>query len=433
MKKLMVAIVLLSSTTAFGQINVTLAPGATPAAAAIVSGLQSVTTISGDTNIQVTCSSGVDCNFVAVKVDNKTIPLSVDPVTRIGSIPLQLVSSSGSALHITTGVDGKDAAGGPFQLLRAAGTATNNNSNNNSTNSGGGTTTNNAAQQRVVPVQTICDRVRFEPSYSQSGNRAHFVVTPGGSIIQQPSEPIDENDVVVVHVVSEDEDMLETVELTRVSPTRTSGDLNLLGAGTFAAQSRGNACFERQFELGDFAPGEGKIQISSVSEGKPVVSNMTFTVNRLWDGILSLGPGWSHVVDQSFGTTTNAAGQNVVIQTENGRRDVVYVAHYTQYMWGRRDVEKTYPLHQHFNPSIGFALTNFKDHAFVGVSFDWKQFVFTGGVHAAQVTRLTGGTRVGDVIAGTTVPTEKKWQTGLYLAVTVDLRAAKALTSAVSQ
>jgi hypothetical protein len=430
MKSIAVALVILCSTAASAQINVTLTAGA-PGAPAAASGVQAITTISSDTAINVTCSTGVDCNFVAVKIDTKTIPLSTGATARTGTIPFSMVSSSGSALHITSGTDGKEVSGGPFQLLRGAATANTDTDTDTTTTTGGD-------GKRVVPVQTICDRVRFEPAYSQSGNRAHIVVTVGGSIIQQPREMIDENDIVVVHVVDEDESRLRSIEVSRVSPTRTTGNLSLIGEGTtFTPQSRTtNVCYERQFELSNFAPGEGKVEIATVTNNqRTVTGTTTFTVDRLYDGILSLGPAWSHVVDESYGLAPNAAGQNVIVKTADGNSDIVYAVQYTQYMWGRRDVEKDYPLYQHFNPSIGFSMTNFKDHALAGVSFDWKQFLFTAGAHFARVTRLAEGTALGSTFTGaaTAIPTEKEWQSGLYFAVTVDVRAAKALLTAIGR
>lgn len=98
-------------------------------------------------------------------------------------------------------------------------------------------------------------------------------------------------------------------------------------------------------------------------------------------------------------------------------------------------MEKTYPLREHFNPSIGFAVSNLKENAFAGLTFDWKQFLFTGGVRAARVTRLAAGTTVGSTFTGTadTIPTEKKWQTGAFFGVTVDVRAVKALLGVIGK
>jgi hypothetical protein len=428
MKRFLQGLLLFSAVAVHADINVLLTPAASANLPPIASGLQAITSITADTGITVTCTAGVDCQFVGVKVDTRTIPLSVE-MPRKGTIPLNFVSSSGSALHII-GADGKDVAGGPFQLQRSPAPADQGTSSDQSSS-------NKAAADVVVPVQNPCDRVRFKPSYVQAANRAHFVVTTGGSIVQHPDLPIDENDVVVFHVVSADEDLLRNVEVSRVSPTRTTGDLSVIGGSVqFTKQSRSNVCFERQFELGDFAPGEAKVEIATVNNGqRTIMGTPTFTVNRLWDGILSLGPGWSRVADEAYGLAPNAAGQNVIVKTANGHNDILYLVHYTQYMWGRRDTDKQYPYHQHFNPSIGFSLSNFKEHALAGASFDWRQFVFTAGVHFAHVTRLAGDTKAGAQFSGAanTITTTKRWESGVYFAITVDARAAKVLLTSTGQ
>lgn len=435
MKRFVLLVTLFCSAAAYADINVTLtagAAGATP----VATGLTPMTTITGNTRINVTCGANVDCSFVAVKVgasgSEQSIPLSTGAATRSGTIPLAMVSSSGTPLRILAGASGDAVSAGVTQLVAAP------------ANAGGAASPTPNAQQPATPsaalvvVQTPCDRVRFNPSYSRSGNRAHMVVTTGGSILQYPGEPIDEDDVVVLHVVGTDESMLQNIEVSRVSATRTTGDLSVIGGGTTGInlQSSSNTCYERQFELSDFAPGEGKVEIATVSGAqRTVTGTVTFTVDRLWDGILSIGPAWSRVVDDSFGLAANAAGQNVIINTEAGRDDVTYIVQYTQFMWGRRDVEKTYPLREHFNPSIGFAVSNLKENAFAGLTFDWKQFLFTAGVRAAHVTRLAAGTTVGSTFTGAadTIPTEKKWQTGVFFGVTVDVRAVKALLGVVGK
>lgn len=301
MKRLTIFLSLVCSAAAYADINVALtagAAGATP----VASGLTATTTITGNTRITVTCGANVDCSFVAVKVgasgSEQSIPLSTGTSTRSGTIPLAMVSSSGTPLRIFAGVAGDAVSGGATQLVAANG------SGNMSGNADAQQAANPAATTQLVVVQTPCDRVRFNPSYSQNGNRAHFVVTTGGSILQHPDGPVDEDDFVVMHVVGTDASTLENIEVSRASATRTTGDLSVIGGGTTGInlQSSSNTCYERQFELGDFAPGEGKVEIATVSGAqRTVTGTVTFTVDRLWDGILSIGAAWSRLVDESYG------------------------------------------------------------------------------------------------------------------------------------
>jgi len=58
---------------------------------------------------------------------------------------------------------------------------------------------------------------------------AHFLITPGGSIQDRTTDPIDENDPVFIHVISSEENVLKTIEVTRTSATRTTGNISIIG------------------------------------------------------------------------------------------------------------------------------------------------------------------------------------------------------------
>src|SRR6185503_20001805 len=182
-------------------------------------------------------------------------------------------------------------------------------------------------------------------------------------------------------------------------------------------------CLHRTYELGDFAPGEAIVDISARQQAQRAsLGTLRFTVNRLWDGILSAGPVWSPLTDRAYGLAPKAGQGNVIIETQNGGDDIFYAAQYTYFIHGKRDVEKPKPrLSQCINPALGLSLNDPADHALVGVSIDAGQFVFTGGLHAANVSRLADGSgaEVGKTFTGTAaeIPVEKKWRTGVYFAI----------------
>lgn len=270
---------------------------------------------------------------------------------------------------------------------------------------------------------------------------AHFLITPGGSIQDRTTDPIDEDDPVFIHVISSEENVLKSIEVTRTSATRTTGNISIIGGNvtglTLNRQAAG-PCLHRTYELGDFAWGEAVVDISARQQAQRAsLGTLRFTVNRLWDGILSAGPVWSPLTDRAYGLAPRTGHGNVIIETQNGGDDIFYAAQYTYFIRGRRDVEKPKPpLSQRINPTLGLSLNDPADHALIGVSVDSGQFVFSAGLHAANVARLAdgAGAAVGQTFTGTAaeIPVEKKWRTGFYFAITVDARVVNTLINSIT-
>ncbi len=268
----------------------------------------------------------------------------------------------------------------------------------------------------------------------------HFLVSPGGSVQDRTTEPIDENDSVFVHVISSKEADLQHLEVTRTSATRTTGNLNILGGGIKITDlrresaERSTTCYHRTYELGDFAPGEATVDLSMRDVTKRTsIGTMKFNVNKLYDGIISFGPVWSKVSDRKYALTPQGSDQ-IIVETETGNSDILYAAMYTYFWREKRDVEKPKPdARKRINPTLGFSLNDPADHALAGVSMDFGQVVITLGLHAARVTRLAddAGVQVGGKFTGTTIPTKKKWETGVFFSATIDARAARALFDAI--
>jgi hypothetical protein len=280
-----------------------------------------------------------------------------------------------------------------------------------------------------------CVPAPLRNSYDQASNVAHFFVTPGGSILQYPDQPIDENDVVIVHVFGPD-DVVDNIEVARTSATRTTGALSVIGAGEAPDLSRFAAgelvCIERQFTLGDFTPGEATVEMYTVAGAqKTTLGSFKFNVNRLYNGILSFGPVWTgQAGDMSFKLAPSGTDK-IIVATEEKARTVIYAVNYTYYAWGKRDIEKNYPWYQHINSTLAFSIKNLSDHALAGVTYDFGQFLLTGGVHFAHVTRLSSasGLQPGSKFTGTEdeIPKAKRWEKHAFAAVSVDLRAVTAL------
>jgi|GEM_PF-3551128 len=285
-----------------------------------------------------------------------------------------------------------------------------------------------------------CTPTPLLQTYDEDGNVAHFVVTPGGSILQRPDQPIDEDDVVIVHVYG-DEPVVDNIEVARTSATRTTGTLSIAGAGEKPDLSLFDAedlvCVERQFTLGDFAPGEATVEMYTIEAGtKTTLGSFKFNVNTLYHGILSFGPVWTRQLGNETFKLAPSGTDKIIVASEEKDRNVIYTVAYTYYFLGRRDLEKSYSPLRRLNPTIAVAINDMSDHAMAGLSFDLGQIIITGGIHFAHVTRLSSASGLvpGSKFIGTDadIPTSKSWEHKLFVGVTVDLRAATALLKAVT-
>lgn len=265
-------------------------------------------------------------------------------------------------------------------------------------------------------------------AYSIGRNRAQFVVATDGFVIGRPPLPVDENDIVTVHVVG-DPDLLKTVKVERTSDIRGVGEARFLGEGVIGnirRQSAGEDCGIASAEVTDFASGEGIFTITTLQDRRPVAAPVSFRVNPLYNGAFAFGPVLSHLRDRDYGTLADST----IVETRTGSPSGKYLLSYTHFIWGPRDVEKSRFGLESFNPMIGISLNKPLESAFLGGSIDLMHgdFFIVVGAHGAEVTRLdpNAGLRVGGKLpAGfASVPTREEWEWDWYYGVTVDLRAA---------
>lgn len=418
MKKALLVIVLLCATWAAKAQTLALRVNASGTSAALVTPPPSIVVTGEALALSISCDTDATCAQVSLSIGPADDPELVQldgSNPRVGTIERDLARGP---LRISFG--NPPAQIGTVQMIAGGG------------GNGGG---NNADSQVAGQGSDLDACVGFTVTMPADDN-VHFVVTPAGSIIRQPDERVDEDDTVVFHVIGSDPDVMRSLQVARTSATRQTGSIAVIGAGArLRLQSRGSRCFERTFELGDFAPGEATVEISTVAANnqKVVLGTTRFNVNKLWHGIMSFGPVWSNVSDRAYGLTPQGTG-NVIVESEGGDGTLLYTAAYTYFVGGPRDIEKPRPKGSwRVNPTIGFALNDPADHALVGLGYDAGQFVITAGVHVARVDRLASGSglTVGGPFTGTTVPTEKQLETGAFFAITIDARAARVLLDAI--
>jgi hypothetical protein len=289
-----------------------------------------------------------------------------------------------------------------------------------------------AVERREV---ACADAAGLKGAYDRRRNRAAFVVTTDGFVIDRPSQPVDENDIVDIHVVG-NPDVLRTVKVERTSTIRGVGRVRFLGeteAGTIRRQALATDCGYASSPVTDFEPGEGVVTITSTANGQRQTGRVSLRVNPLYNGAFSFGPVLSRLEDLSYGMLPDST----ITETEVGEPHGEYLLTYTHFVWGPRDVEKSTIGLENFNPMIGISLQKPLESVFLGGAFDLLHgdLFIVAGAHGGQVTRLNPDARLaaGDKLPAryTSVPTREEWRWEWFYGVTVDLRAAVKLFGSV--
>lgn len=368
--------------------------------------------------ITITCGVGVNCAPISATFAGEALILeSPNSQMKTVTIPAASINKTIMAVVIRKGPTGADRLMG-FKLRNTSG---------DGQKVDGGRAPDPCATPGVA-------------EYDPAEDVARFVVTPGGSILHYPEGPIDENDTVEVTVWGEDT-VVDAIEVARTSPTRALA-FSAVGADVTADFSKFaggvKVCKKRVFTLGDFAPGEGVVEMYTIVSGtKTTLGVFKFKVNKLYDGILSFGPIWTPQAAETSFKLVASGSDKIILPSEEKKRNIVYAVAYTYYAWGRRDLEKTYDWQTHINPTIAFATNNMREHGLAGATIDVGQILITVGVHFAHVTQLNSASGLvpGSKFIGTDadIPTSKRWEGHPFVGVTVDLRAAAALLKALGK
>lgn len=276
--------------------------------------------------------------------------------------------------------------------------------------------------------------------YDAKGNCGAMVVSPTGRVLARAVDTFDENDELRV-IVYGDVLLLPTLKVERTSAFRDVQTLRIVGQGSTVPQQlitnqAGAVCGTLEFRLADFAPGQGKFQISSYQNDEWVaLGSGDFNVDPLYSGMFSLGGAWTDLVDPDFKLAANGSGGNVIAVGGSGKNELLYTLFYTPFVWGKRDLEKRVPWYGHINPSFGIVPQKVDENAMVGITIDLPQgLLFTFGRHYRRITVLPDSTGLtpGSPFMGTAaeIPTASKWRDDNFFAVTIDLRAAVQLFTA---
>ncbi|HLX07090.1 MAG TPA: hypothetical protein VKY89_04430 [Thermoanaerobaculia bacterium] len=312
-------------------------------------------------------------------------------------------------------------------------------------------------------LQNPCSGATAPMAQVLAGDGANFIfVTPTGKILDRhgnlasnggaPPPTIAENETLRV-VVRVDRQLIKFLDIRRKSAPRNRDAIRILGASqpasslqvaTTAAPPPASLSFARceykEFDLQDFAPGDGQVEIVfPVNNQLSTLGTFSFRVNSLYWGALSFGPVYTSVFDKPFSVAPTATqGTGKIVNGEGGDR-VLYTIFLTPYLT-QRVLATSQPWYAHLNPTLGLALNDVTDHALLGLSWDFGLAVLSGGVHFAKVTEVdpNSGLKLGSTIttggtmlpSATAIPTEKQWKAGWFVGLGLDMRVAGQLLQA---
>ena len=302
----------------------------------------------------------------------------------------------------------------------------------------GGSSTSSSNTPTLAQLLALGCPGNYAAGYDEKKNEGEIVVTPLGVVLASGLDTLfDENDTLIVRVVA-DNRLLPLLTAERTSTFRNVTSVQILGAGETVPTLKRQAelvadCGERRFVLDNFAPGQGKVQLSAL-QGTQLTptGSFDFNVNPLYTGMLTLGAAQTNMINPGF-KLASVGGQTVIAAGEEGDQDLIYTLFYTPFVWGKRDIQKDIPWYKHLNPTIGIAPEDVTENAFVGITADLPAGIaLTFGRHFRQVQVLTQGLTVGSPFSGTAdqIPTAKEWENDNFWAVSIDLRAMVQVFSA---
>ncbi len=379
--------------------------------------------------VTVLCQGGVDCSKAGLRLTNNqgaTLANLGPPTQSAAGLAFTFPKSSVSAgANLVVTFAGNDIDS--FQVGSGAGAA--------SGTSGAGSGTSDAAPSSSPPtlaqLLALSCAGTFSAGYDEKKNEGEIVVTPLGMVLASGLDTrFDEDDTLIVRVVA-DNRLLPLLAVARSSSFRDVTSVQILGGGETVPSLTRQAglvadCGEQRFVLENFAPGQGKVQISALQNTQLTpIGSFDFNVNPLYSGMLTLGAARTDIVDPDFKLAT-VDGQTVIAAGDEGDDDLVYTLFYTPFVWGKRDIQKRVPWYQHLNPSIGIAPDDITDNAFAGITADLPAGVaVTFGWHFRRVEALTQGLTVGSSFSGTAdqLPTAEEWDNDRFIGVSIDLRA----------
>lgn len=267
-----------------------------------------------------------------------------------------------------------------------------------------------------------------------------IILDPLGNILDQSSNfNFDENDNLEVYILGGSEDFLKTLKVERSSGARDPGIVRIIGDSQAAKINPATSFYEnlnpkcsRKYEIDNFAPGEGVINISKYDEPSKANVNLGSTkirVNPLYSGMFTLGIVKTDLVERDY-TVEN----DVIIDKNTGKEDYMYALMYTPFIWGKRDLEKYIDWWKRINPTFGISFEDVADNVFVGISIDLPANVLiTYGKHFGKVSSIASesGLSVGDSFTGS-IPESESWEDETFVAISFDIRAITKLFSAQS-
>lgn len=290
----------------------------------------------------------------------------------------------------------------------------------------------NAESQLADWLATLCDE--------SVETAATFLTTPFGRVIKQTKVRITDRDRITVSVLA-NPNLEPVLSVREGSELATPSVTNIYGsdAAPFKNTSKTPgtpiarvACHHtKPTPLGPFASPKGTVNIvAHTGTEEKQVGTFQFQVNPTYTGSFSLGGGLSSAFSPTFEKSFN--GADTVVVAHGDRHRFLYVATYTPYVYGPRDLGALQGLTPRIFPFVGIVLNDVTKNALAGFSIELQPgFAFIIAQHVAHVTMLdtSTGAAVGKPFANraATVPTDQHWTSKPFYGVLIDAHAATGL------
>lgn len=280
-----------------------------------------------------------------------------------------------------------------------------------------------------LPVDTVLALVQPEcPTRLDGPNQ--LVVDITGNVLDSTADDFTEGDKLTVWAVGPAAE-LAAVKIVRRSASRDVTVLRIRDAENVVTVSRkesgGVAC--KKVVLTNFSAGKGQLAI--IGAGDRVLAEYELAVHPDYQGMFTVGFGWSYLAQPSFSLRDNGDATGSIVADPRGDWQVRYALMYTAFA----------PLHTWFperlsargwNQAVGLSggvlLDDPTENILFGVTFGPLHGIsLTAGRHWGKQRRLDGVARGDALPLESTIPTYRAWNSDWYIGAGFDFAVATKL------
>jgi len=276
--------------------------------------------------------------------------------------------------------------------------------------------------------------------YDAEGDSAQLEMDLAGNVVQGLGQALDEDDTLEVFVQVPPR-LAGLIQVRLVGDLRDVGAYRILGseaslpATLVSKEGSPPPCEVMSFQFKDIKAGSVELQVVYLgSSPELLLGRAKVRVRAIYTGALSFGGSLFTPRRNEF-----VVNDAEIVDSFSGDRGIEYLVMYHHFWRGGRDVEKDASgFFEWFVPTVGIPITRDlldrpRLYAGLSLNLDWV-YVSAGGVLSVEQT-LGSDLRAGGTFDGETddLPIRRQGELGAFAAVTLDLRAVRALFGAFGQ